>query len=71
MTQLLSLVFPSSPRRVFDINDGVALNPLMVLSICFMIVVFGGIVIAVDPPDLSSATVNGSDPLSVKPKRLR
>jgi Ca2+-transporting ATPase len=51
MSQLLALVFLFLAATVFDINDGVALTPLMVLSVCFMIVVFAVIVIAVDPPD--------------------
>ena len=51
MSQLLSLVFLFLAATAFDINNGVALTPLMVLFVCFFIVVFAVIVIAVDPPD--------------------
>ncbi|HEY6794358.1 MAG TPA: cation-transporting P-type ATPase [Kineosporiaceae bacterium] len=51
MAQLLSLVFLFLAATIFDINDGVALTPLMVLFICFFVVLFAVIVIAVDPAD--------------------
>ncbi len=51
MSQLLALVFLFLAATAFNINDGVALTPLMVLYVCFFVVVFVVIVIAVDPPD--------------------
>jgi Ca2+-transporting ATPase len=51
MTQLLSLVFLFVAATVFNINDGVALTPLMVLFVAFFVVIFGVVVIAVDPAD--------------------
>ncbi len=51
MTQLLALVLLFLAATVFNINDGVALTPLMVLFVAFFVVIFGVVVIAVDPPD--------------------
>jgi Ca2+-transporting ATPase len=51
MSQLLSLVFLFLVATIFDINDGVALTPLMVLFVAFFVVIFGVVVIAFDPPD--------------------
>ncbi|HEY5879699.1 MAG TPA: HAD-IC family P-type ATPase, partial [Nakamurella sp.] len=74
MSQLLSLVFLFLAATAFDINDGVALTPLMVLSVCFMIVVFAVIVIAVDPPDpdvMSRPPRDPKVPISNRPAVLR
>ena len=51
MSQLLSLVFLFLAATVFNINEGVALTPLMVLFVAFFVVIFGVVVIAVDPAD--------------------
>ncbi|HEU5271974.1 MAG TPA: HAD-IC family P-type ATPase, partial [Jatrophihabitans sp.] len=51
MSQLISLVLLFVAATLFNINDGVALTPLMVLFVAFFVVVFGVIVIAVDPSD--------------------
>jgi P-type Ca2+ transporter type 2C len=51
MTQLLALVFIFLAATAFDINDGVAMTPLMVLFLNFFIAVFPVIVIALDPGD--------------------
>ena len=52
MTQLLALVMLFVAASAFDINDGVALTPLMVLYLLFFVTVAGVvIVIAVDPGD--------------------
>jgi len=51
MSQLISLVLLFVTATVFNINDGVALTPLMVLFVAFFVVIFGVIVIAVDPSD--------------------
>jgi P-type Ca2+ transporter type 2C len=51
MTQLLSLVLLFVTATVFDINDGVAMTPLMVLFLNFFISIFPVIVIMVDPGD--------------------
>ena len=51
MTQLLALVFIFLAATAFDINDGVAMTPLMVLFLNFFIAVFPVIVIMVDPGD--------------------
>ena len=51
MTQLLALVLLFVAATVFDINDGVAMTPLMVLFLNFFIAIFPVIVIMVDPGD--------------------
>jgi P-type Ca2+ transporter type 2C len=51
MTQLLSMVMLFVAATAFNINDGVALTPLMVLYLLFFVTVAGVIVIAVDPGD--------------------
>lgn len=51
MTQLLALVLLFLTATVFDINDGVALTPLMVLFVSFFIVIFSVMAIAQDPGD--------------------
>ena len=49
MTQLLSLVFLFIAATAFDINQGVALTPLMVLYLLVFMTASGVVVIAVDP----------------------
>ena len=51
MTQLLALVLLFVTATVFDINDGVAMTPLMVLFLNFFIAIFPVIVIMLDPGD--------------------
>jgi len=51
MTQLLSMVLLFVAATAFNINDGVAMTPLMVLYLLFFVTVAGVIVIAVDPGD--------------------
>ena len=51
MTQLLSLVLLFLAASAFDVNDGVALTPLMILYLLFFMTASGVIVIAVDPGD--------------------
>ena len=51
MTQLLALVFLFIAASAFDINDGVALTPLMVLYLLFFATAAGVVVIAVDTGD--------------------
>ena len=54
MTQLLSLVLLFVTATAFDINEGVALTPLMVLYLLVFVTSSGVVVIAVDPgaPDV-------------------
>ena len=54
MTQLLALVFLFIAATAFDINQGVALTPLMVLFLLLFMTASGVVVIAVDPgaPDV-------------------
>ena len=54
MTQLLSLVMLFVAATAFDINQGVALTPLMVLYLLVFVTAAGVVVIAVDPgaPDV-------------------
>ena len=56
MSQLLSLVLLFVAATVFDVNDGVALTPLMVLFVGLVVVIFPVIVVANDPgaPDIMS-----------------
>ncbi len=49
MTQLLALVFLFLAATAFDINEGVALTPTMVLYLLFFMTASGVVVIAVDP----------------------
>jgi P-type Ca2+ transporter type 2C len=51
MSQLLALVMLFVTATIFDINDGVALTPLMVLFLNFFIAIFPVIVIMLDPGD--------------------
>ncbi|TIC88096.1 cation-translocating P-type ATPase [Nocardioides sp. GY 10113] len=51
MTQLLSLVMLFVAATVFDINDGVALTPTMILFLLFFFTSAGVVIIAVDPGD--------------------
>jgi Ca2+-transporting ATPase len=51
MTQLLSLVILFLAATAFDVNQGVALTPLMILYLLLFATAGGVIVIAVDPGD--------------------
>lgn len=51
MTQLLGLVLLFLAATVFDINDGVAMTPSMVLFLLFFATAVGVVIIAVDPGD--------------------
>src|SRR3954453_7122621 len=51
MTQLLSLVLLFLAATVFDVNDGVAMTPSMVLYLLFFATAIGVVIIAVDPGD--------------------
>ena len=51
MTQLLALVMLFVAATAFNINDGVALTPSMVLFLLFFVTAAGVVVIAVDPGD--------------------
>ena len=51
MTQLLALVLLFLAATAFDLNDGVALTPLMVLYLLFFATAAGVVVIAIDPGD--------------------
>ncbi|GAA3630132.1 cation-translocating P-type ATPase [Microlunatus ginsengisoli] len=51
MTQLLSLIMLFLAATAFDINDGVALTPPMVLYLLFFATAVGVAIIAVDPGD--------------------
>ena len=62
MTQLLSLVLLFVTATVFDINDGVAMTPLMVLFLNFFISIFPVIVIMLDPGDPDVMTRPPRDP---------
>ena len=51
MSQLLALVLLFVAATIFDINDGVAMTPLMVLYLNFFVAIFPVVVIMVDPGD--------------------
>ena len=51
MTQLLTLIMLFLAATVFNINDGVALTPPMVLYLLFFATALGVVIIAVDPGD--------------------
>ena len=56
MTQLLALVLLFVAATAFNINEGVALTPSMVLYLLFFATAAGVVVIAVDPGDPTSCT---------------
>ncbi len=51
MTQLLALVLLFLAATAFDLNNGVAMTPLMVLYLLFFATAGGVVVIAIDPGD--------------------
>jgi Ca2+-transporting ATPase len=51
MTQLLALVMLFVAATIFDVNDGVALTPSMVLYLLFFVTAAGVVIIAIDPGD--------------------
>jgi len=51
MTQLLALVMLFVAATAFNINEGVALTPVMVLYLLFFVTAAGVVVIAIDPGD--------------------
>jgi P-type Ca2+ transporter type 2C len=51
MTQLLSLVMLFIAATAFNINEGVALTPLMILYLLFFMTSSGVVIIAIDPGD--------------------
>lgn len=51
MTQLLALILLFIAATVFNVNDGVALTPLMVLYLLVFVTVAGVVVVAVDAGD--------------------
>ena len=62
MSQLLSLVLLFLAASVFNINDGVALTPLMVLFLNFFISIFPVIAIMHEPPGAGTMTRPPRDP---------
>jgi P-type Ca2+ transporter type 2C len=62
MTQLLALVFLFLAATAFDINQGVALTPQMILYLLFFCTAAGVVVIAVDPGDPDVMTRPPRDP---------
>ena len=51
MTQLLSLIMLFLAATIFNVNQGVALTPSMVLYLLFFATALGVVIIAVDPGD--------------------
>ena len=51
MTQLLGLVMLFVAATAFNVNEGVALTPMMVLFLLFFATAMGVVIIAVDPGD--------------------
>ena len=51
MTQLLALVILFVAATIFDLNEGVALTPLMVLYLLVFVTASGVVIIALDPGD--------------------
>ena len=70
MTQLLALVMLFVAATAFDINDGVALTPLMVLYLLFFATAAGVVVIAVDPgdPDVMQPAAAGPEAADHQPR---
>ena len=63
MTQLLALVLLFVVASAFDVNNGVALTPSMVLYLLFFVTASGVVVIAVDPGDAEVMHRPPRDPL--------
>jgi len=51
LSQLLALVMLFVAATIFDVNDGVALTPLMILYLLFLVTVPSVTIIAIDPGD--------------------
>ena len=51
MTQLLALVILFIAATIFDVNEGVALTPLMVIYLLVFVTAAGVVIIALDPGD--------------------
>ncbi len=62
MSQLISLVLLFVAATAFDVADGVALTPLMVLFVGFVIVIFPVVVVAIDPGDPEIMSRSPRDP---------
>ncbi|HEY7042645.1 MAG TPA: cation-transporting P-type ATPase, partial [Nocardioidaceae bacterium] len=62
MSQLLCLVMLFVTATVFNINDGVAMTPLMVLFLNFFVCIFPVIVIMLDPGDPDVMRLPPRDP---------
>ena len=62
MTQLLSLIMLFVAATAFNINQGVALTPMMVLFLLFFATVAGVVVITVDPGDPDVMNQRPRDP---------
>ena len=62
MTQLFGLVSMFLIATAFNINDGVAMLPLQVLFLNFVIAVIPVIIISLDPPDPAVMTLPPRDP---------
>jgi Ca2+-transporting ATPase len=62
MTQLLGLVMLFIAATAFDVNEGVAMTPSMVLYLLFFVTVAGVIVISVDPGDPDVMSLPPRDP---------
>src|SRR3954453_4141719 len=74
MSQLLSLVILFLAATAFDINDGVAMTPLMVLFLNFFIAIFQVIAILLDAGDphiMSRAPRDPKVPITNRPAILR
>jgi len=74
MSQLLALVMLFVAATVFDINDGVAMTPLMVLYLNFFIAIFPVVVIMLDPADpdvMKRPPRDPSVPITNRPAVLR
>jgi Ca2+-transporting ATPase len=74
MSQLLALVMLFVAATIFDINDGVAMTPLMVLYLNFFIAIFPVVVIMLDPGDpdvMKRPPRDPSIPITNKPAVLR
>jgi Ca2+-transporting ATPase len=74
MSQLLALVMLFVAATVFDINDGVAMTPLMVLYLNFFIAIFPVVVVMLDPGDpdvMKRPPRDPSIPITNRPAVLR
>ena len=71
MTQLLALVMLFIAATAFDVNEGVALTPRMVLFLLFFATAMGVVIIAIDPGDPARHAPTTARPIGAARQPIR